>query len=87
MLFKKLINCARCSYIGKAFVVKTSWIERLALIGLIVFSILLPTLLVYTVPLILIDLFMPAIQICPDCKHVEFKSADEPELAPVRVKK
>lgn len=77
MFFKKAIYCVKCSYTGKALIVRSTWVEKLALIVLVGLCIALPALLVYTIPLVLADLLIPAIQLCPDCHHVEFLSREE----------
>lgn len=77
MLFKKAIYCVKCSYTGKALLLRSTWIEKLALIVLVALCVALPALLVYTIPLVLADLLIPAIQLCPECNHVEILSQEE----------
>jgi len=74
MILKKAIQCLTCDYTGKALVLRSSIYEKIAIFGLIVFSVVLPPLLIYTIPLLAINLFLPPIQLCPLCKSVKLLS-------------
>ncbi len=77
MILEKAIHCIKCSFTGKALIIRSTSIERIAIILLIGLSIAVPQLLIYSIPLLLINLFLPSVQICPQCKFVEFKTAAE----------
>lgn len=84
MILKKAIHCIKCAFTGKALIIRSTAIERMAIIFLIGLSVAIPQLLIYSIPLLLINLFLPSVQICPQCKFVEFKTTEkalEDELA------
>lgn len=76
-LRKREISCHRCSYRGKAIYLKSTWFEKLAAIILLALSVALPALLFFSIPLLLIDFFLPEIELCPECNNIEIVRENE----------